>query len=396
MKSKTRTMTGIARRGAGLIVGFGFLAACNKPTSDAKPDAANKPVADTSKREHPEKAKAAAEAEKPAAPAQPWRWVLPKGLSQPPVVPADNPMSVAKVELGHQLFMDKRLSGDGSRSCYSCHQNHLGNADGRPKALGAFDKELPRNSPTIWNVGYHRELYWDGRAKDLEAQAIGALKGGNMGVAPDKLDAKAVEIASLPEYTKAITEVFELKSPAEVTAVHLAKALSAYERTLLCGDTPYDNEQLDDAAKRGKELFFGPAGCATCHNGENFTDGLYHNVGIGFDAAGKPLGTPDEGRAKPAAEQGEQYKFRTPTLRNVSKTAPYFHDGSVATLEEAVLFMAKGGHKKAPNIDPLLRDTAPTKAQVADLVAFLKSLDCPSTLVEIGDQSVKGIAGPTG
>lgn len=321
-----------------------------------------------------------------------WSWRLPAGLSQPPPVPEDNPMSRAKAALGHGLFMDKRLSGDGSRSCYSCHQNQLGNADGRALALGAGDKLLTRNSPTIWNVGYHTSLYWDGRAPSLEKQAIGAIKGGNMGVGADNLEAKAKEIGGLEEYAPVFAEVFDLKEGEPVTMDHIAQALSAYERTLLCGDTAFDKKEMDEAATRGWDLFRGKAACTSCHGGENFSTGAFYNVGIGFDAAGKPTSdAPDVGHGKVAESDAENYKFRVPTLRNVSKTAPYFHDGSVATLEEAVKFMAGGGNPKAPNLDPLVRDVGLTDAEIADVVAFLRALDCPDSLEVIGDQAVAGI-----
>ena len=327
----------------------------------------------------------------PAADA-PWSWTLPGGISTPPVVPDDNPMTAAKVALGHQLFMDKRLSGDGSRSCYSCHQNELGNADGRTKALGPGDKVLARNTPTIWNVALHQNgLYWDGRAATLEKQAIGAWKGGNM--AESNLDAKAREIGGLPEYKDQFVAVFGLKDGEVVTPDHVAKALSAYERTLLCGDTGYDKNELSEAAARGWELFRGKAACTTCHNGDNFSDGAYHNIGLAYDDDGKLREGADIGRGKVSGE-ADNYQFRTPTLRNVAQTAPYFHDGRAKTLEEAVRYMAAGGNAKAPGLDPNLRNTQLTDAEIADVIAFLEALNCPGELEVIGDQTVAGIPEP--
>lgn len=320
-----------------------------------------------------------------------YAWSIPAGLVEPPAVPADNPMSQAKVELGHKLFMDKRLSVDGSRSCYSCHQNHLGNADGRETALGAGDKPLPRNTPTIWNVGYLPALYWEGRAVSLEKQAVGALKGGNMGLG-DELETKAAEIGALPEYKEAFATVFGLSDGDAVTSEHVAKALSAYERTLLCGDTAYDKNESSEAAKRGQALFLGKAGCVTCHAGSNFTDGLFHVTGVGVDPSDPES---DVGRFSVTEQEVDKYKFRTPTLRNVSKTAPYFHDGSAETLEEAVRIMAGGGKPREDlPVDNLLRDRQLTDEELSDLVAFLKSLDCPGELEVIGDQTVEGIASP--
>ncbi|MGB1276601.1 MAG: cytochrome-c peroxidase, partial [Nannocystaceae bacterium] len=323
---------------------------------------------------------------KKVAPPPAWAWTLPAGLKAPEV-PSDNPMSAAKVALGHKLFFDKRLSGDGSRSCYSCHQNELGNADGRALALGAGDKPLTRNTPTIWNVAYHTKLYWDGRGAGLEKQMLGAWKGGNMGVGADNLDAKAEEIGKLPEYRPAFTQIFKLGEADKVTPMQVAQIVSAYERTLLCGDSPYDTGKLGESAQRGWEVFR-DKGCATCHTGDNFSDGEFHNVGI---AVPKKAGEGDLGRGKVTKDAADNYKFRTPTLRNVSNTAPYFHDGSVATLEEAVRYMASGGNRKAPGLDDKLQDLKLTEDQIKDVVAFLESLACTGKLEVIGDQTVAGI-----
>jgi cytochrome c peroxidase len=318
-------------------------------------------------------------------PAAEWTWTLPKGLTEPPIVPEDNPMTAAKVALGHQLFMDKRLSVDGSRSCYSCHQNHLGGADGRALALGPGDKLLTRNTPTIWNVAYHKNgLYWDGRAATLEKQMLGAWKGGNMGVGDD-LGPKTKEIASLPEYAPQFMAVFGLADAGAVTPEHIAMAISAYERTLLCGDTAFDKGEMNEAQTRGWDLFRGKGSCSTCHALDNFHDGAFHDVGRSHDAEGKLLENADIGRGKPTETEADNYKFRTPTLRNVTKTAPYFHDGGVADLTEVVRYMAAGGNAKAPGIDQNLRNTGLTDAEIADIVAFLGALECPGSLEVIGN-----------
>lgn len=322
----------------------------------------------------------------PAAPE--YAWNLPAGLKAP-AVPEDNPMTADKVALGHKLFMDKRLSVDGTRSCYSCHQNQLGNADGRAKALGPGDKELARNTPTIWNVAYHAGLYWDGRAPSLEKQAIGAWKGGNMGVGEANLAAKAAEVGALPEYKESFARVFGLKDGEAVTPEHVAKALSAYERTLLCGGTAWDTNTMNEAQQRGWELFRGKGACTTCHSGEQFSDGKYHKMGIGLSAAGEG---PDKGRQDATKDPADAYAFRTPTLRNVTRTAPYFHDGSVAELREAVKRMASG--PTMPGLDSNYADRGLTDAELDDLVAFLGALDCPGALEVIGDQSVPGITSP--
>jgi cytochrome c peroxidase len=307
----------------------------------------------------------------------------PSGLPAPPEIPDDNPMSATKIALGHELFMDKRLSFDGSRSCYSCHQNALGNADGRVTALGAGDKPLGRNTPTIWNVAYHETLYWDGRAASLEAQAIGAWRGGNMGVGKDALAAKAAEIGALPEYRPRFEELFELSADQPVEPLQVAEAISAYERTLLCGDTAYDRGDHSETARRGEALFGGKAACITCHTPPTFSDGLYHVVGVGGDS--------DPGRGKVSGEDGDAYRFRTPTLRNAANSAPYFHNGSAASLEEAVRIMAGGGVSGGPTVDALLVDRGLVDEEISSLVAFVESLACEGELEVLGDQHVSGI-----
>ena len=328
------------------------------------------------------------DAKAPVAATPAWEWTLPAGLKAP-AVPEDNAMSTDKVALGHRLFMDKRLSVDGSRSCYSCHQNQLGNADGRAKALGPGDKELARNTPTIWNVAYNGLLYWDGRAASLEKQAIGAWKGGNMGVGEPGLAAKAAEIGALPDYADAFKKVFGLKDGEAVAPEHVAKALSAYERTLLCGDTPWDTSKMNEQQQRGWEVFRGKGSCTTCHSGEHFSDGQFHKMGIGLDDTGEG---PDKGRMDATKDQADAYKFRTPTLRNVTRTAPYFHDGSAPDLRAAVARMAGGPTRL--DLDSNFADRALTPAEIDDVVAFLGALDCPGSLEVVGDQAVPGITSP--
>lgn len=354
------------------------LPACGKDASKDSKGEADKPAV----------AEAKPETKPEAEPEEAFSFTVPKGLKAPEV-PTDNPMSAAKVALGHKLFFDKRLSGDGSRSCYSCHQNQLGNADGRALALGAGDKELTRNSPTIWNVAYHSALYWDGRAPSLEKQMLGAWKGGNMG-AGDDLAAKAKEIAAEGGYEAEFRSVFGLAEGDDVTPEHVAMAVSAYERTLLCGDSPWDNNALEGDALAGWELFRGKAACATCHEGPNFSDGKFHNVGIAVAEGG------DIGHGKVSGDAAHNFTFRTPTLRNVSETAPYFHDGSVKELRDAVKRMASGGDRKIEGLDENFADRGLSDAEIDQLVAFLGTLKCPNNLEIIGEQSVPGIDAPAG
>jgi len=312
---------------------------------------------------------------------------LPAGLGAVPA-PADNPQTDAKVKLGHRLFFDERLSVDGSRACYSCHQNENGNGGKDPLAVGAGEKMLTRHSPVIWNVGYLAELYWDGRSKSLEAQATAAWAGGNMGVGNENLEKKAAEIAALEGYEAQFAEAF----PGEgVTPTTIVKAISAYERTLVCDDTAYDkyakgnDDALTGEQKKGLELFMGKAACATCHAPPHFStayggpQGTYFNVGIG--TKDKKEEEIDVGRAKVSNQPGDWAAFKVPTLRNVAKSAPYFHDGSVAKLEDAVRVMATGGYANK-NLSPLLVDRKLSDAEVKEIVAFLGALDCNRTLEE--------------
>jgi cytochrome c peroxidase len=303
-------------------------------------------------------------------------------------IPDDNPQSDAKVKLGHQLFFDARLSADGSRSCYSCHKNEDGNGGHEPLAIGANEKQLTRHSPVIWNVGYLTTFYWDGRSPTLEAQASAAWAGGNMGVGKEKLEAKAQEIAKIADYKRQFTEVFPEQG---VTPDTIVKAISAYERTLICNETAYDKYAGGDKAaltnkqKEGLSLFLGKGGCTACHTPPFFSntymleEGTYFNTGVGIKD--KPEEEIDVGRMKVSEKDTDWAAFKVPSLRNVSKSAPYFHDGSVAKLEDAVRFMTSGGHANK-NRSPLLLDRALSDDEVGALVAFLGALDCNKKLEE--------------
>ena len=301
-------------------------------------------------------------------------------------IPADNPMTAEKVALGKQLYYDQRLSGDGNRSCYGCHLKENGLTDGKPLAIGAFDKTLTRSSPTMWNVGYHSELYWDGRSGALEKQVQGAWGGGNMGAsgkdgAPsmDDICAKLNEIAGYKEQFNAIFG-------GDATPGNVAMAVASFMRTIVAADSAWikfrggDDSAISEQAKRGWTVFSEKAKCTNCHDGLLLTDLQYHNVGIGMDAE-----TPDIGRAKVSGDEKDTGAFKTPTLLDVSKSAPYMHNGSVATLEEAVDLMTSGGKANKWLDEENLADAKNanlTDEDKADLIAFLKSLDVEYTITE--------------
>ena len=300
-------------------------------------------------------------------------------------IPDDNPQAPEKIALGEQLWFDKRLSVDGTRACYSCHQNEDGLGGHDPLAIGPGEKKLTRHSPVMWNVGFLPRWYWDGRATTLEGQTKAAWGGGNMGVGNDNLEAKAKTIEAIEGYKAQFAKVF----PDGVTAANVVKALVAYERTLVCDNTAYDRfvagekEALSKQAQRGLALFTGKAGCTGCHPAPFFSaayeapEGMYYNAGVGTEVT--PEDKVDVGRMSVTKKESDWAAFKVPSLRNVGKSAPYFHDGSVTKLEDAVRFMAAGGRKNK-NLSELLVDKKLSAAEVKDLVAFLKSLDCPGVL----------------
>ncbi|MBL9019953.1 MAG: c-type cytochrome [Myxococcales bacterium] len=322
----------------------------------------------------------------------------PSQAPQPKLPPPPDAGDPKKVALGHVLFFDKRLSGANDRSCYSCHQNEDGNGGHDPIAIGSGDKVLTRHSPVIWNVGYwNNAFYWDGRAKTLEDNAKGAWGLGNMGGAPAgakpeevtaALDKRAADLAAIAGYKP----LFEAAFPGvkEWKTEHVTGALAAYMRTLVCNDTAYDKyadgkkDALTEQQQRGLDVFSGKGRCATCHAPPFFSTamgvegGAYFNTGVGTNA---PEDKVDIGRMKVSNKPDDWAAFKPPSLRNVTKSPPYFHDGSVAKLDDAVKIMSSGGiankHKS-----PLLQDAKLTDAERADLVAFLGALECGGKLEE--------------
>ena len=311
------------------------------------------------------------------SPAQTVEWPQIKGYA-PMEIPDDNPMSAAKVHLGKQLYYDERMSGDGQRSCYGCHLSEHGLTDGKAVAVGAFDKVLTRSSPTMWNVGYYPELYWDGRSSALEKQVKGAWSGGNMGAsgkngAPNMADISA-QLNEINGYRTQFQEVFGTPASPD----NIAQAIAAFMRTLVASESRWirfrngDESAFNETEMRGWQVFSEKAKCTNCHDGLLLTDLQYHNIGIGMNAD-----NPDIGRLKVSKDERETGAFKTPTLLDISRSAPYFHNGSVSTLEEAVDIMLAGG-KSNPWLDETnLADTKAaelTEQDKADLLVFLEAL----------------------
>ncbi|MCA9225221.1 MAG: c-type cytochrome, partial [Planctomycetales bacterium] len=224
-----------------------------------------------------------------------------------------------------------------------------------------------RNSPVSYNRILSGAQFWDGRADSLEAQAVGPIANPIEMNLP--LDEMVRKVSAIKGYAKPFERAF---GTPEVTQDRVAKAIASFERTVLSGDAPYDRykagdqEALSEPAKRGMKLFFGKANCSACHSGHSFTDGGFHNLGVGIKDA-----EPDVGRFAVSKQEGDKGSFKTPTLREIARTAPYMHDGRLKTLEEVVDYYDKGGEAN-PQLDEEIYALKLTAEQKADLVAFLK------------------------
>lgn len=297
-------------------------------------------------------------------------------LPDTPSIPSDNPMTPAKVELGKQLYFDARLSRTGTVSCNSCHDVMRGGEDHRATSLGVDGKTGGRSAPTVWNAAFMSAQFWDGRAKSLEEQAKGPMVNPvEMGNADHA--AVVARLERIPGYTRQFQAVFGGSDP--LTIDNVARAIAAYERTLVTANSPFDRyvkgdqEALAPAALRGMQLVQ-KVGCTSCHTGPNFA-GPPMSVGHGFFMPFPRFESPyvakyhlkdDTGRYQVTHQEPDRHMWRVPTWRNVALTAPYFHNGSVKTLDEAVRVMAKS------QLDKTLAD-----AEVKDVVAFLESLTGP-------------------
>lgn len=280
--------------------------------------------------------------------------------------PEDNPTTAEKAALGKQLFFDPRLSGDNATSCASCHLPDKALTDGRARAQGRNGRTLARNTPSLFNVAFQSSLFWDGRAKTLEEQALVPIQHPQE--MNQDLDELERELAAITGYVEQFQDVFGT----EVTRDGIAKALAAFERTLITGPAPFDRylagerDALSFEARRGLELFVGDADCARCHHGPLLSDGEFYRLGVTSE---------DKGRAAVTGDAKDRGKFRTPSLRHVAETAPYMHDGSQPTLHRVVEFYLRGAPTTSSglplDIEPLLDLSY---SDIGSLVAFLDSL----------------------
>jgi cytochrome c peroxidase len=284
--------------------------------------------------------------------------------------PEYNPYSKGKVELGRLLYFDKRLSADGTVACATCHHPKFAFGDGANVSTGIKGQKGGRSAPTVFNRAYSLAQFWDGRAATLEEQAKGPMANPiEMGNTHVNVVAKLRES---PGYRARFKSVFGTE---EMDIEHVAKAIATFERTILSGNSAYDQYKagkknaMTPQQVKGMALFFGKARCDACHEGINFTTNAYHNLGIGTDKS-----SPDEGRFAVTKNEADWGAFKTPTLREAARTAPYMHDGSLKTLEEVVDFYDKGGIPNK-NLDKSIRKLNLTDGEKKDLVAFLKALN---------------------
>jgi cytochrome c peroxidase len=284
-------------------------------------------------------------------------------------IPADNPLTAEKVELGKKLYFDPRLSVDGNISCATCHHPNFGFSNGAPVAAGFRGQIGSRNCPTVVNRLYSKAQFWDGRAASLEDQALGPVQ--NPIEMANTLHGMTGNLNKIEGYKAEFKKAFGSE---EITPQRVAQAIASFERTLLSGNSAFDRFQAGDtaalsvSAQRGMVVFMGKGNCSECHPPPNFTDEDYHNLGVGMD---KPH--PDLGRYVVTKQEKDRGAFKTPTLRDIAETGPYLHDGSEATLEAVVELYDRGGVPN-PNLDPDLKPLGLTKEEQQDLIAFLESL----------------------
>ena len=297
---------------------------------------------------------------------------VPLGLEDPAAyIPADNPQTAKKIELGRILFFDKRLSKTNTVACANCHMPGLAFTDGQGVSMGINRLQGGRSAPTPINRLYSKVQFWDGRAQTLEEQSTGPfinpVEHGFL-----DYDEMTTKMNKLSGYRQLFKEVFG----GDITEKNIGKAIASFQRTLLSGNSPADRfdfggdeQALTPSAQRGLELFRGKARCTRCHSGFNFSDEKFHNLGIGWDT-----NQVDLGRYMVTKNAEDTGAFKTPTLREISHTAPYMHDGRFGTLEEVVNFYNQGGIQN-PHLDNTVIPLELAESERQDIVTFLRSLN---------------------
>jgi cytochrome c peroxidase len=320
---------------------------------------------------------------------------IPDGVL-PPEIPADNPLTAAKVELGKQLYFDKRLSGDDTIACATCHDPRTGWSEPLPVSEGVGHAKGVRNAPTVLNAAFLREQFWDGRAPTLEAQAILPIINP-VEMAMKDHPAVEVKFKDLKDYGPLFEKAF---GDSAITIARVGQAIASFERTVISLDAPIDRfvngdaTAISESAKRGWDLYNGKARCNSCHAHTSvfplFTDEKYHNIGVAAKAVDfEALARKAEGKTdlsalahEPSLNQLGRFlvtkqrqdigAFKSPQLRNVALTGPYMHDGSEKTLRDVIEFYDRGGNPN-PWLDGGMRPLALTEQEKADLVALLET-----------------------
>ena len=305
------------------------------------------------------------------------------GEANPPAKLTDlkDPPTPERVRLGRWLFFDKRLSADNTIACATCHRPENAFSEPTPVSTGIGGQKGGRKAPSFTNQAWATlpHFFWDGRASSLEDQAggpmINPIEMGNK-----NHEVVVAKLAKIPGYAKYFQEAF---GSSQVTIERITKAIADYERTRMSGNSPWDRwrggdqDAVSDDVKKGHRLFFGNAFCNNCHKGPNFTDSDFHNLGVGWDPETQSFA--DEGRYAVTKEEKDKGAFKTPSIRDVSKRAPYMHDGSIKTLREVVELYSKGGIPN-PNLDRKIdrrfaEQLDLTEQQVTQLVKFMEALD---------------------
>ena len=281
-------------------------------------------------------------------------FVIPLGLDLYMPVPEDNPTTAERVERGRELFFDTRLSRDGTVACASCHAPDRAFSDGRPVAIGVYNRLGRRSAPALINRGYGRAFFWDGRAATLEEQVLQPIQDRN------EMD------MTLPEVSARVGLPIE----------EVSRSLASFVRSLLFGDSPFDRFinsdrlALTTEQQEGLQLFRGKANCTACHVGPTFSDERFHNTGVAW----REGRLSDEGRFGVTGKPEDRGAFKTPTLREIARTAPYMHDGTLGTLRDVVDYYDAGGNRN-PGLDTEVRPLRLTGTEKAALISFLESLN---------------------
>jgi len=307
------------------------------------------------------------------------KWLRPVEVPQP----SDNKLTKDRIELGKFLYFDKRLSASEAISCATCHSPKRGWTDEIPvpKAIGTGVG--PRNSPVILNAAYQNRMFWDGRARTLEQQASGPIE------ADVEMNMPLKELIPKLKKIDGYVKLFKKAYPGEggITKKTLVKAIASFERTVVSTISPFDKYAMGDKnaiskdAKAGFELFTNKAHCSDCHDKFNFTDGSFHNIGLNDG----PLNGKELGRYLVKRRAAWYGVFKTPTLRDVTKSGPYFHDGSVKTLKEAVAICGNGGRYdvNVKNKSTYIVNRHLSDSEMDKIVVFLKALTGPDMKLDI-------------